>query len=104
MYCTQCGKQLDPTSRFCSACGATFYAAPPPSAGYPAPGQLTRPRNNRVIAGVCAGLSLHYGWDLTLVRVLTALLAFFTGVGAVAYLIAWVIIPEAPYSIPANTH
>jgi phage shock protein C len=102
MYCTQCGKQLDPTSRFCSACGATFSTAPPPGA-YPAPGQLTRPRNNRVIAGVCAGLSLHYGWDLTLVRVLTALLALFTGVGAVAYLIAWLIIPEAPYTLPAKS-
>jgi phage shock protein C len=104
MYCTQCGKQLDPSSRFCSACGATFTTAPPPPVGsYPAPGQLTRPRNNRVIAGVCAGLSLHYGWDLTLVRVLTALLALFTGVGAVAYLIAWLIIPEAPYTLPAKS-
>jgi phage shock protein C len=102
MYCTQCGKQLDPSSRFCSACGATFAAAPPPGA-YPAPGQLTRSRSNRVIAGVCAGLSLHYGWDLTLVRVLTALLALFTGVGAVAYLIAWLIIPEAPYTLPVKS-
>jgi phage shock protein C len=102
MYCTQCDKQLDPTSRFCSACGATFSAPPPPGA-YPAPGQLTRPRNNRVIAGVCAGFALHYGWDLTLVRVLTALLALFTGVGAVAYLIAWLIIPEAPYTLPVKS-
>jgi phage shock protein C len=104
MYCTQCGKQIEPTARFCSACGATFSAAPPPPAGtYPVPGQLTRPRNNRMIAGVCAGFAQHYGWDLTLVRVLTALLALFTGVGAVAYLVAWVIIPEAPYPLPAKT-
>jgi phage shock protein C len=103
MYCSQCGKQVDPTSRFCPACGATVSVAPPPPyAAYPAPGQLTRPRDNRVIAGVCAGFALHYGWDLTLVRVLTALLALFTGVGAVAYLVAWVIIPEAPYSLPAK--
>jgi phage shock protein PspC (stress-responsive transcriptional regulator) len=56
-----------------------------------------------MIAGVCAGFAQHYGWDLTLVRVLTALLALFTGVGAVAYLVAWVIIPEAPYPLPAKT-
>ena len=104
MYCSQCGKQVDPTSRFCPGCGATVSAAPPqPYSAYPAPGQLTRSRENRVIAGVCAGLALHYGWDLTLVRVLTALLALFTGVGAVAYLVAWVIIPEAPYPLPAKT-
>ncbi len=104
MYCSQCGKQVDPTSRFCPACGAAVFAPPPPPyTAYPAPGQLTRPRENRVIAGVCAGFALHYGWDLTLVRVLTALLALFTGVGAVAYLVAWVIIPEAPYPLPVKT-
>src|ERR1700733_4811929 len=62
-----------------------------------------RPRNNRIIAGVCAGFALHYGWNLNLVRLLTALVALFTGVGAIAYLIAWVIIPEAPYTLPAKS-
>jgi phage shock protein PspC (stress-responsive transcriptional regulator) len=55
-----------------------------------------------MIAGVCAGFALHYGWNLNLVRLLTALVALFTGVGAIAYLIAWVIIPEAPYALPAK--
>jgi phage shock protein C len=70
---------------------------------YPASTQLTRPRTNRMIAGVCAGFALHYGWDLNLVRVLTALMIVLTGVGAIAYIAAWVIIPEAPYALPAKS-
>jgi len=56
-----------------------------------------------MIAGVCAGFAQHYGWDLNVVRILTAFLAVFTGVGAVAYLVAWVVIPEAPYELPAKS-
>jgi phage shock protein C len=71
---------------------------------YPQPGQLTRPRNNRMIAGVCAGFALHYGWDVTVVRILTAVIAFCSaGFGILAYLAAWVIIPEAPYALPAKS-
>lgn len=66
----------------------------------PFPGQLTRPRYPRMIAGVCAGFALHYGWDLSLVRVVTALAIVLTGVGLFAYLAAWIIIPEAPYALP----
>src|SRR5712671_3659083 len=104
MFCTQCGKPVDPSSRFCPGCGATISAAPPPPPGvYPNPNQLTRPRYNRMIAGVCAGFALHYGWDLNLVRILTVVIAFFSGgLGLVAYLAAWVIIPEAPNVLPAK--
>ncbi|WP_433983117.1 PspC domain-containing protein [Tunturiibacter empetritectus] len=70
---------------------------------YPSTTQLTRPRTNRMIAGVCAGFAIHYGWDLNLVRVLTALMIVLTGVGAIAYIAAWVIIPEAPYALPVKS-
>ena len=105
MFCSQCGKQVDSSSRFCPACGATTSAAPPPPPGsYPNTGKLMRSRENRMIAGICAGFALHYGWDVTLVRVLTALFTFFSaGTGILAYLIAWVIIPEAPYTLPAKS-
>jgi len=56
-----------------------------------------------MIAGVCAGFAIHYGWDLNLVRVLTALMIVLTGVGAIAYIAAWVIIPEAPYALPVKS-
>jgi phage shock protein C len=99
MFCSHCGKQMDGEARFCPACGAP--ASQPVMYGRaPFPGQLTRPRHPRVIAGVCAGFALHYGWDLSLVRVITALLIVFTGVGLIAYLAAWIIIPDAPYALP----
>jgi phage shock protein C len=107
MFCPQCGKQVDPNARFCAACGATVTAAAPPPFAGDIPTQrtahLTRSRENRMIAGICAGYALYYGWDLNLVRILTFLLILFTGIGAIVYLAAWVIIPEAPYALPAKS-
>ncbi len=107
MFCTQCGNKVDLSSRFCPSCGAPINASapPPPAPGYqPIAPRLTRSRDNRMIAGVCAGFAQHYGWDLNLVRVVTALVSFFSGgTGVLAYLIAWVIIPEAPYALPAKS-
>ena len=98
MYCSHCGKQMDESARFCPACGAA--SQPVAYAQAPFPGQLTRPHYRRMVAGVCAGLALHYGWDLSLVRVLCALMIVLTGVGLFAYLAAWIIIPDAPYALP----
>jgi phage shock protein C len=98
MYCSHCGKQIDAGARFCPACGAVMQ--PVVMGRAPFPGQLTRPRYPRMIAGVCSGLALHYGWDLSLVRVICALAIVLTGVGLFAYLAAWIIIPEAPYALP----
>jgi phage shock protein C len=106
MFCPQCGKQIEPGSRFCPACGHSV--APAETQGYTSypfqrTAQLTRPREGRMIAGVCAGFAQHYGWDLNLVRILTVVIILMTGVGALAYLAAWVIIPEAPYALPAKS-
>ena len=102
MFCSRCGKQLDPTSRFCTGCGATVNVVPPRDAQRSA--QLVRPRENRMIGGVCAAFALHYGWDLNLVRVITAVMMVLSaGAGVVAYIAAWVIIPEAPYGLPVKS-
>ncbi len=64
-------------------------------------GQLLRPRFDRKVAGVCAGFARAYGWDLTMVRLVTVLLAVFGGgSGLVAYIICWVVIPEDPIALP----
>jgi phage shock protein C len=60
-----------------------------------------RPRNNRMIAGVCAAFALAYGWDVTVVRIITAIVCL-SGAGALAYLVAWIIIPDEPYAMPTN--
>jgi phage shock protein C len=104
MFCSHCGKPIESSSRFCSACGAAVNAAPFTANAYQPTPRLTRPRSPRMIAGVCSGFALHYGWDLNLVRVITALFIIFTtGIGALAYLAAWVIIPEAPYALPIKS-
>lgn len=56
---------------------------------------LVRTRNGRILAGVCSGLGEYFGIDANLIRVVVAVLTVFTGgFGALAYLAAWVVIPE----------
>jgi phage shock protein C len=55
---------------------------------------LVRPRNGRMLAGVCAAFADYFGLDVTLVRVIWAVVSVITGgAGVLAYLVAWVIIP-----------
>jgi len=55
---------------------------------------LVRPRNDRMLAGVCAAVADYFGLDVTLVRVIWAVVSVITGgAGVLAYLVAWVIIP-----------
>jgi phage shock protein C len=103
MYCSHCGKQMDSEARFCSSCGAVaqpsmFYG----NARYPGP--IMRPRYPRVIAGVCSGFALHYGWDILLVRLFAVLALLFSGgMAALLYFAAWIILPEAPYALPERS-
>ncbi len=56
---------------------------------------LVRSRKGRMLAGVCAGFADYFGVDVTLVRVIVVVIAVITGgVGLLAYLAAWAIIPE----------
>jgi phage shock protein PspC (stress-responsive transcriptional regulator) len=49
-----------------------------------------------MIAGVCQGIAVAYGWDPTFVRVIFVLLACLSGVGIILYFILWVVAPEEP--------
>jgi phage shock protein PspC (stress-responsive transcriptional regulator) len=56
---------------------------------------LRRTRDGRMLAGVCAGVADYFGLDVTLVRVIWAVASVITGgAGALAYLVAWIIIPD----------
>ena len=56
---------------------------------------LVRSRKGRMVAGICAGIADYYGLDVTLVRVLVAVVSVITGgTGVLAYLAAWMIIPD----------
>jgi len=61
--------------------------------------RLTRSTTDRKIAGVCGGLAEYFNVDATLVRVIWAILTIIPGcivLGAVAYLVAWFIMPDSP--------
>jgi len=88
MYCTRCGAEMRTEDRFCGRCGNNVGG---PAVGTP---RLMRDMRNHKIAGVCAGLARHHGWDVTLVRVLFIAATLVHGVGLIAYLIAWVAMPR----------
>ena len=67
--------------------------------------RLYRSRTDSIIGGVAAGLADYLNADPALVRVAWALIAVITsGAGVVAYVIAWIVVPEAPKDVaPATT-
>ena len=55
--------------------------------------RLSRPRDGRIIAGVCAGIARRFGWSVGLVRLLTVLSVFIPGPQVIIYLALWLLIP-----------
>ena len=56
-----------------------------------------------MLAGVCQGLANAYVWDVAWVRVITVLLTVFGGgLGLVAYVVFWIVMPEEPLALPAG--
>ncbi len=70
---------------------------PPPYRVPPAtPRKLVRSRDDRWIAGVCGGIGEYAGIDPNLVRLLAVVGGVFSaGTLLVAYVIAWIVMPEA---------
>ena len=102
IYCRSCGRELGSEARFCPVCGAPVYAPTP--AAYVTTARLIRPRQGRMVAGVCQGLANAYVWDVTWVRVITVLLTVFGGgMGLLAYVIFWIVMPEEPLALPPVT-
>lgn len=57
--------------------------------------RLYRDTENGMIAGVAAGLANYFGIDAVIVRLLFVITVFFGGAGVLAYVILWLIVPEA---------
>jgi phage shock protein C len=55
---------------------------------------VRRSRNDRVLGGVCGGLGRYLNVDPVLLRIAAVALALSGGLGVLAYIIAWVVIPE----------
>jgi phage shock protein C len=104
MYCTRCGVQLNDTANFCSDCGQATHNAASNSYAQQPPPRLSRPRDDRKIAGVCAGFARYMGVDVTLVRVIAIVLVLCPpSVGLIAYIVAWIVMPNDPWPVRAQS-
>ncbi len=54
---------------------------------------IRRDRENAMVAGVCAGLGKRLGVDPLLLRIVFAATTLASGVGLVAYVLAWILLP-----------
>lgn len=61
--------------------------------------KLYRSRENAMIGGVCAGIADFFDTDPSLIRLAAVLLFFAGGVGVLAYIVAWIIVPQRPFNI-----
>ena len=91
MFCPQCGKEYTEKANYCCQCGAVLPGTVPRHQR-----KLSRSRTDKKIAGVCGGFAEYLGIDPTLVRLIWVIMALFVGWGVVGYLVAWIVLPDAP--------
>lgn len=60
-------------------------------------GTLVRPRNGKIIAGVCAGLADRVGWGRGKVRFLFLISCLLPGPQFILYVVLWLMMPKAQY-------
>lgn len=58
--------------------------------------KLYKSVNNKVICGVCGGFAEFFGIDVTIIRIIWAVLICCFGAGILAYIICALIMPQAP--------
>ena len=64
--------------------------------------RIYRLTDNKVIAGVCSGLGEYFDIDPTWIRLLFLLSIFANGLGILAYIVAWIVIPARPVVLGAD--
>lgn len=59
--------------------------------------RLYRSKRDKVLGGVCAGIANYFEVDPVIVRLIWIIFTLVSmGFGIIAYLIAWIIVPEEP--------
>jgi phage shock protein PspC (stress-responsive transcriptional regulator) len=76
--------------------GPHQVTGPIPPAAPPPPRRLARRADERLLGGVAGGVADFLGVDVVLVRLAFVVTAFLGGVGVIAYLIGWIVLPVAP--------
>jgi phage shock protein PspC (stress-responsive transcriptional regulator) len=57
--------------------------------------RMYRDTDNRIIGGVCAGMGAYWNIDPVIIRIIFLALVLAGGVGAIVYLILYIVLPEA---------
>jgi phage shock protein PspC (stress-responsive transcriptional regulator) len=81
----------------------TIPQSPPPPDPPPIPRRLTRSSSDKVLAGVAGGLGRYFDIDPIIFRIGFVVLTLAGGAGVLAYLAAWVLVPEDPVPGQAPT-
>lgn len=91
MHCANCHRDVADYANFCYFCGARQH-------GSGATRKLKRSSTDCKIAGVCGGIAEYFDVDSTAVRLIWVLAFAFSLLvpATLAYLIAWLIVPQAP--------
>ena len=56
--------------------------------------RLYRSKKNRIIGGLCGGIGEYFKVDPVLIRLAWVVGTLIYGIGFLAYLIGWIIVPE----------
>ncbi len=66
--------------------------------------RLYRSRSGKMIGGVCTGLGEYFDLDPVLIRLLFVVFIFLNGMGLLAYIILWIVVPWQPeFIIPSSS-
>jgi len=101
MTCKHCQREVPDCSNFCNFCGGMQQTAS--SRGYK---RLMRSSTDRKVAGVCGGIAEYFEIDSTVVRLVWLVLLFIPVPivpSIVAYIVAWLVMPQAPVPVHAAT-
>lgn len=94
MICARCNREIDDEAAFCQSCGADQRRRASAAAVKP----LRRSLIDCRIGGVCGGIARYLDTDPVFIRVAWVVLSIVPGtllLGVLAYIVAWIIVPEA---------
>lgn len=90
MICNHCSREIADDSSYCASCGARQRKRNSTK-------RLTLSTTDKKLGGVCGGIAEYLDVDPTIVRLIWVALSVVPGGfvgGALAYLLAWLIIPR----------
>src|SRR4030095_12529518 len=76
---------------------------PEPPPGPVRPPRILRSSDDRVLGGVAGGIAEYFAIDPLLVRLAFVVASFLGGIGVVAYIVAWIVLPSAEPTKPPES-